>query len=67
MNVYSEKNILLNGEVVEIIDEAGNQKAKILIAPQYLEIVLEKNTEFHLGEKVVMDTEIIVKKIEPFI
>jgi len=65
--VYSEKNILLNGEVVEIIDEAGNQKAKILIAPQYLEIVLEKNTEFHLGEKVVMDTEIIVKKIEPFI
>lgn len=65
--MYSEKNILLNGEVVEIIDEAGNQKAKILIAPQYLEIVLEKNTEFHLGEKVVMDTEIIVKKIEPFI
>lgn len=66
-NVHSEKSIVLNGEIVEIIDESGNQKAKILTAPQYLEVVLERNAEFHLGEKVLLDTEILVKKIESLI
>jgi hypothetical protein len=65
--VHSEKNIVLNGEVVEIIDEAGNQKAKILIAPQYLEVVLETNNDIHLGEKVILDIEVIIKKIMPLI
>jgi hypothetical protein len=65
--VHSEKNIVLNGEVVEIIDEAGNQKAKILISPQYLEVVLEANNDIHLGEKVILDIEVIIKKIMPLI
>jgi len=65
--VHSEKNIVLNGEVVEIIDEAGDQKAKILIAPQYLEVVLETNNDIHLGEKVILDIEVIIKKIMPLI
>ncbi len=65
--MHSEKNIVLNGEVVEIIDEAGNQKAKILIAPQYLEVVLETNNDIHLGEKVILDIEVIIKKIMPLI
>ncbi len=67
MKVHSEKNIVLNGEVVEIIDEAGNQKAKILIVPQYLEVVLEANNDIHLGEKVILDIEVIIKKIMPLI
>ncbi|MCK9211613.1 MAG: hypothetical protein M0P61_12315 [Ignavibacteriaceae bacterium] len=65
--MHSEKNIVLNGEVVEIIDEAGNQKAKILISPQYLEVVLEANNDIHLGEKVILDIEVIIKKIMPLI
>lgn len=65
--MHSEKNIVLNGEVVEIIDEAGNQKAKILIVPQYLEVVLEANNDIHLGEKVILDIEVIIKKIMPLI
>lgn len=65
--MHSEKNIVLNGEVVEIIDEAGDQKAKILIAPQYLEVVLETNNDIHLGEKVILDIEVIIKKIMPLI
>lgn len=65
--MHSEKNIVLNGEVVEIIDDAGNQKAKILITPQYLEVVLEANNDIHLGEKVILDIEVIIKKIMPLI
>lgn len=67
MEVHSAKNIVLNGEVVEIIDEAGNQKAKILTAPQYLEVVLEENSDIHLGEKVIVDSEIRIKRIAPLI
>ncbi|PIX00412.1 MAG: hypothetical protein COZ80_00270 [Ignavibacteria bacterium CG_4_8_14_3_um_filter_37_9] len=67
MNVRSLKNIILNGEVVEIIDEAGNQKAKILTSPQYLEVVLEENNDIHLGEKVIIETEITIRRIAPLI
>jgi len=67
MKVRSVKNIILNGEVVEIIVEAGNQKAKILTSPQYLEVVLEENNEIHLGEKVILDSEITIKRIAPLI
>lgn len=65
--MHAEKNIALNGEVVEIIDEAGNRKAKILTAPQYLEVLLEENNDVHLGEKVSIESEIKIKKIVPFI
>ena len=61
--MHTEKNIVLNGEVVEIIDEAGNQKAKILTAPQYLEVLLDANNDIHLGEKVILDAEVTIKKI----
>jgi len=67
MNVRSLKNIILNGKVVEIIDEAGNQKAKILTSPQYLEVVLEENNDIHLGEKVIIETEITIRRIAPLI
>jgi len=65
--VRSLKNIILNGKVVEIIDEAGNQKAKILTSPQYLEVVLEENNDIHLGEKVIIETEITIRRIAPLI
>ena len=65
--MLSEKKIIFNGEVVEIIDEAGNQKAKILTAPQYLEVVLEENNDIHLGEKVSVDSKITINKISPLI
>ncbi|NCS88958.1 MAG: hypothetical protein CO127_02030 [Ignavibacteria bacterium CG_4_9_14_3_um_filter_36_18] len=67
MKLLSEKKIIFNGEVVEIIDEAGNQKAKILTAPQYLEVVLEENNDIHLGEKVSVDSKITINKISPLI
>jgi len=63
--LHSTKTILLDGEIVEIIEEGGNQKAKILTNPQYIEVILETHNDIHLGEKVTIESEVTIKKITP--
>lgn len=55
------------GEVVQIIDEAGSKKIKILTLPQYLETTVDFSQEIHLGDKVSLFSILDIQKVTPVI
>ena len=61
------KNMKFVGEVVETFDEQGKRAAKICVEPQIFEIVLHENEEAHLSDKVIIEADMSVTSIKPFI
>ena len=55
------------GEVVQIIDEAGSKKIKILTLPQYLETTIDCSQEIHLGDKVLLLSVLDIQKVTQII
>lgn len=63
-NSYSKYEVVLRGEIVEAFESEGQRFAKIFIAPTYLIIPTQSLNEAHLGDKLILRTQIIVEKIE---
>lgn len=57
------KKIQFIGEVVETFDEQGKRAVKIHVESHFVDVFLEDNDEVYLGDKVVIDAEIAIKKV----
>ena len=62
-----KKNKQFVGEVVETFDLQGKRAAKICVEPQIFEIMLQENEEVHLSDKVIIEADISVTSIKPFV
>ena len=62
-----KKNKHFVGEVVETFDLQGKRAAKICVEPQIFEIMLLENEEVHLSDKVIIEADISVTSIKPFL
>lgn len=58
------KKQIFTGEIIELLDESGNKKAKIIMDKCFIEVLMDKNMEFHLGDKVKIETELKIKTID---
>jgi hypothetical protein len=56
-------HLQLFGEVVELVDHAGKQQAKIQLRRCYIVINTEQLDDVHLGDSVVIDADTIT--VEP--
>lgn len=56
-------NVSLFGEVVSIYEQDGKSFAKIHYDPGYVDVTLPEPNEIFLGDKVVIDSNLQIKKI----
>ncbi|MBU2447356.1 MAG: hypothetical protein KJ666_17525 [Bacteroidetes bacterium] len=63
-NFCTKYDVVLHGEIVEAFESEGQRFAKISISPTYMEIPTQSLNEAHLGDKLILKTQIIVEKIE---
>ncbi len=63
MNV--EHNFNLQGKVLEILKPDDTCFIKVRIEPILIELQCPENCDFHLEDRVVIECEIIVKKLKP--
>lgn len=51
------------GEVISIYEQDGKSFAKIHYHPGYVDVTLQESHEIFLGDKVVVDSKLQIKKI----
>ena len=52
------------GKVAAVFDELGKQKVKILISPNYFEIILDPNEDINLGDIVQIESTLSIRNIK---
>lgn len=62
-----KKHMRFIGEVVETFDLQGKRAVKICVEPQIVELMLQDNEEAHLSDKVIIEADISVTSIKPFV
>jgi hypothetical protein len=58
--------VSLVGEVVEILEGPGQRTAKVAVLPSnLLDIPVEKAQDTHLGDSVVIDARVTIRRVQP--
>ncbi len=60
-----QKEISIEGKVVEISIREGKQILKLALTPTYLEIITDSITDVHLGEILSVKAQLQINKIQP--
>lgn len=60
-----QKEISIEGKVVEIFIREGKQILKLALTPTYLEIITDSITDVHLGEILSVKACLQINKIQP--
>lgn len=66
MDEQQKDIVLISGEVCEIIQKDGNHcQVRVLCKPEYLLFECDSGSEFHLGDKVLLNLKYEAKNILP--
>jgi len=66
MTELNHSNIIsLVGEIVGVYENQGERFAKIRYDPGYVDIALQEVQDVYLGDKVIVDSDLKIKKISP--
>ena len=60
-----QKEISIEGKVVEIFIREGKQILKLALTPTYLEIITDSITDVHLVEILSVKAQLQINKIQP--
>lgn len=60
-----QKEILIEGKVVEISIKEGKQILKLALTPTYLEIITDSISDVHLGDTLSVNAQLQINKIQP--
>jgi hypothetical protein len=59
--------VLLTGEVVEMYERDGKHLAKIALRAGCIDVVIDIDSDTHLGDTVAIDAGLSINKIETFL
>ncbi len=59
----TKKQYLLSGEIVEIHETGRNRFAKIKLNPELIDICIDKITDVHLNDNIIINASIYINSI----
>lgn len=66
MSENNHSNIIsLTGEIVGIYEKEGNRFVKVHYDHGFVDVALQEDKDVYLGDKVIIDSDLKIKKITP--